>query len=145
MIADYPVVMQGHDYDCGSAALDGVFRHFGVRTRATLLRLVNDQDGLHPATLEALLRQTGLKVQSGQMTLDDLRHHTKSGRPVLCPIDLFGGHWVTVVGTARGKVHYVCPVGGELKSSYGWWASKWCDSTRAGHTFDHWGIAVGTN
>ncbi len=144
MIREYPDVRQTRDYDCGHAAIDGVFRYLGlgIRTCAAVLSLATESDGLHPSTVEAILRRASMRLQSGTMTVEDLKHHTKLERPVLCPVSLLGGHWVTVLGVERGKVRYHCPTDGFGHLPIETFVSSWRDSTRAGHCFDTWGIAV---
>lgn len=142
MLLDLPDVRQRDDYDCGEAAADTVFRFLCGRSLSHVA-LSDAVDGLHPSNLEAGLRRAGLAVQSGTMTVADLQHHTRAGRPVLCPIAHHGGHWVVVRGVARGKVYYQCPTAGRLSLSLAQWVDAWRDSTRAAHDFDRWGIAAG--
>jgi ABC-type bacteriocin/lantibiotic exporter with double-glycine peptidase domain len=144
MIREYPDVRQSGDYDCGSAVIDGLFKFLGARTCANvaMMGLATESDGLHPSTIEAVLRRAGLRIQSGTMTIADLKHHTAQNRPVLCPIDVYGGHWVTVLGVGSKRVHYHCPTRGLCSESHESWKANWRDSTRAGHAFDTWGIAV---
>lgn len=138
---EFPDQRQEDDYTCGTAILQGVFDLFRI-DRSSSDDLATEADGLHPATLESVLRRAGFSVQSGQMTVEDLKHHTAHGRPVLCPIDQFGGHWVAVLAVARGIVWYHCPVGGRKKIREKEWRAIWRDHTRAGHPFDSWGIAT---
>lgn len=141
MIREYPDVRQTDSFDCGMAGIAGVFRYLGVPLRADS-GLATEADGLHPSTIEAIIRRAGLKVQSGTMHVQDLKHHTRLLRPVLCPIDVYGGHWVTVLGVTRARVTFHCPVRGRLWDTHESWCSVWHDATRAGHPFDFWGIAV---
>lgn len=131
---------QDTDSSCGDVAQDIVFAYFGVRPPSPALS--SEPDGLHPAVIEATFRKAGLRVQSGQMNLRDLKHHIAQGRLVLCPIDLFGGHWVVVRGITPSYVHYQCPTEGRQKKIHESWVGLWRDSTRSGHAFDKWGIAV---
>ncbi len=144
MIREYPGVLQRDGYDCGTAGADGVFRMFGLPASATALAIASEQDGTHPSTLEGILRRGRLLVQSGSMTVADLAFHTRLGRPVLCPVDLYGGHWLTVLGVTRTRVHYWCPADGPGWTPRARWEDNdfWRDSTRSGHAFDKWGIAA---
>lgn len=140
MLLDLPDVRQRAGCDCGTAAADTVARFLHSRTaRAVIADAV---DGTHPSALEAAMRRAGLAVQSGTMTLADLQHHVRQGRPVLCPIASYGGHWVVVRGVGRGFVYAQCPTEGPIRVTLARWLDLWRDSTRAAHDFDHWGIAV---
>lgn len=138
-----PDVRQHDDYDCGTACVDAVLRFFGVRTTAGVLGLANPVQGTSPDTVEALLRATGLPVLSGTLRVADLKYLTHSGRPVLCPVAISGGHWVVVAGVWRTTVYYHDPDEGPRAMPAGKWRDLWRDGTRAGHEFDRWGIAVG--
>lgn len=139
VLLDIPDIRQAADYDCGAAALDAVARFHGIRERGPA-KLCNVVQGMSPDMIEAWLRAVGLRVLSGSMTVDDLQHLTRTGRPVLCPTTLYGGHWVVVRGVERGRVHYHCPTIGANKMTFAWWLLHWRDATRAGHEFDRWGI-----
>lgn len=134
-----PDLRQRTDYSCGEAAVDAVFMYFGLSTRCR--KLSTPYDGMHPSTAEALLRKAGLSVVSGTMDIDDLRYHVRRGRPVLCPIDAYGGHWVVVFSVGPRSITYHCPLEGREKIAHRQWLSMWEDSTRVGHPFRHWGIA----
>lgn len=134
-----PAILQATDYDCGAAALDAVAEFWGLRKRGPV-RLANPIQGMAPDAVEAVLRSLGLSVLSGTMTVGDLRHLTATGRPVLCPVALAGGHWVVVRGVARGSVHFHCPTTGPSKMREAEWLVDWRDNSRSGHWFDRWGI-----
>lgn len=136
-------VRQTEGHDCGEAAMDTAFRLFGLRS--VVVGLATPLDGMHPATIEAVLQKAGMFVQSGRMTVEDLKHHTRLGRPVLCPVSLYGGHWVVVRGVGPKRVHYHCPTDGRRSVSHESWDALWHDVERAGHTFVHWGIATWAN
>lgn len=140
MLLDLPDRRQSADYDCGAAAVAAACLFLGRRPPA---RLANPVQGMAPDTVEAALRLAGLPVLSGTMTVDDLRHLTRAGRPVLCPVSLHGGHWVAVRGVERGRVHFHCPLDGRLALPAAEWVAAWRDTSRAGHEFDRFGIAAG--
>lgn len=139
MLLDIPDVRQREDFDCGAAALDAVARFYGLRERGPV-RLANAVQGMSPDTVEAWLRAVGFGVLSGTMTVADLAHLTKTGRPVLCPVARGGGHWVVVRGVFRNRVHFHCPTHGPDVAHEFDWVPAWRDETRAGHDYRHWGI-----
>lgn len=142
VLLDLPDIRQTADYDCGAAVVDVVLKFHGVRSCAAVLLLANPVQGCSPDTVEAMLRRAGLPVQSGTMTVEDLRHHTRQGRPVLCPVARYGGHWVVVRGV-RGGVYYHDPLVGPTRAPALAWQAEWRDLTRNDHAFDRWGIAAG--
>ncbi len=137
-----PDVRQAENYDCGPASIDTVLRFFGVRSKTSVVQCANEIDGTHPATLETALRRAGLLVCAGRMSLADLTHHTRLGRPVLCPVDLFGGHWVVVRGATSKRVYFHCPSEGPQWVTRDRWLSIWHDSERSGDVFVNWGLSV---
>lgn len=137
-----PDIRQREDYDCGAAALDAVASYWGLRARGPA-KLANAVHGMAPDTVEAVLRALGLSVLSGEMTVADLRHLTREGRPVLCPVAVRGGHWVVVRGVERGRVHVHCPIEGPAAWRLADWEAGWADSTR-GREFVRWGICPRT-
>lgn len=103
---------------------------------------VTSLDGVDPRTMEAFLRCQGCRVQSGEMTIADLRHHTNEGRPVLCLIHDFGGHWVVVTGALWGSVSYHCPLYGPQVRTPKLWSANWYDVDRYGAEYRGFGIAA---
>lgn len=142
MLLDIPDVRQASDYDCGAACLDAVAQFHGLRVRGPA-RLANAVQGMSPDTVEAVLRALGLPVLSGTMAVADLRHLTRTGRPVLCPVARAGGHWVVVRGVARGKVHFHDPAAGPGAEREADWLAGWRDVARSGAEFARWGIGAG--
>ena len=139
MIREYPDIRQDAENNCGDAAVSGVFKFLGEWPAPPM---ATDHDGLHPSTIEGQFRLAGLRVQSGEMTLADLKHHASQMRPVLCPIDVYGGHWVTVLGVTAKRIRFHCPMRGFLWDTPEGFLEVWKDSTRSGHKFTNWGIAV---
>lgn len=102
---------------------------------------VTPLDGVDPRTMEAFLRRQGLRVQSGEMTVPDLRHHTREGRPVLCLTRQDGGHWVTVVRVYGPAVWYHDPAAGGRSATWKQWEAGWYDVDRYGVEYRRFGIA----
>lgn len=139
-----PDVRQTEDHGCGDAVLDAVFKFFGVKDRASLANAVQ---GMAPDTVEAVLWSAGFRVLSGHMTVRDLKHLTDSGRPVICPTAMYGGHWVVVCGVARLRVTFTdsavpkdLPNPRTLPAAE--WTAQWRDTSRSAVEYDKWGIAV---
>lgn len=142
VLLSIPDIRQATDYDCGAAAVDAVAEFCGLRKRGPAA-LANPVQGMAPDTVEAVLRSLGLTILSGTMRTEDLRHLTRTGRPVLCPITVGReGHWVVVCGVERGKVYYHCPTHGAQTMAEREWLESWVSDTSKGYSFARWGIAV---
>lgn len=139
MILDIPDIRQRADYSCGAACLEAVAQFHGLTARG-IRALANPVQGMAPDTVEAWFRGAGLAVLSGSMGVDDLRHLTRSGRPVVCCVSQAGGHWVVVSGVSRGRVYYHCPTHGASSVPVASWVSRWSDETVRGVTYHQWGI-----
>lgn len=133
-----PDIRQRDDFDCGAACVAAVLRFWG-RVFPAVWSLPNPVQGTTPDTIEAVLRAAGLSVLSGSLTVSDLRHFAESGRPILCPVALRGGHWVVVRGVTGRRVYYHCPVDGESWVSGRDWDDLWADTSRT-TSYLRWGI-----
>lgn len=138
MILRIPDCRQKTEWTCSEAAIHSACSFLGVSPPAPFANAIQ---GMDPATVEAVLRSVGLCVLSGTMQLSDLKHLTSTGRPVLCPVSLHGGHWVVVAGVERLSVHYQCPESGPGRMPAKAFASIWADRGRT-REYVHWGIAV---
>lgn len=130
-----PDIRQTNDHSCGMAAVMAVCYYWGV---ADPPDLANPVQGMGPDTVEALLRSAGLQVLSGTFTIHDLRYLTRD-RPVICPTQYEGGHWVTVRGITQW-VYYQDPLYGPRHTGKTEWMAAWDDRGRLGHSYKHWGI-----
>ena len=137
-----PDLRQQTPHGCGRCALEVVWDYFGVRARYAP---PNPVDGMSPDTLENALWNSGVCVQAGSMDLDDLRYHTRRGRPVVCCVthESGDGHWVVVAGVSRGAVRYQCPADGPARQRAAEFLARWRDQTRRGVLYSRRGIACG--
>lgn len=133
-----PDVRQKRDYDCGKAATACVLQLLDASADLRVLG-TTPTDGTDPRAIESCLRLAGCKVVSGEMTLGDLRHFTRTGRPVIAVVN---GHYVVVAGVSRGKVHYQDPLEGPQRCSEKDFAKWWKEADRLGVVYDQFGIAV---
>lgn len=146
-----PVLLRLEDYrqtedtNCGDIGIDVYLAYRGIpRKRGT--RLSNPVQGLAPDTIAAVLRLHGLVVGSQPILtgVAGLKHLVEHDFPILCPVNLYGGHWVTVFGVGRKVVHFHCPADGFIRTPIAEWLSVWHDtSAEPGHRFERWGICAG--
>lgn len=140
-----PVVMQKSSHDCGAACAAMIMRFWGVRKKAEdIIRELNCSvfDGTDPRSIEAYFRGQCFSVASGSMTLADLKHHVKQGRPVIVSSSDYGGHWVVVKGLKSRQVFFNDPATGEGSIFDSDFDSRWTTKDRFGTEYDHFGIAI---
>lgn len=139
---NYRMSVDGHE--CGWVAVRVAAAVLGVRTRSSskLAKLANPVQGTGPETVAAMLHALGLRVLSGPMTRADLRHFTLTGRPVICPTSLHGGHYVVVrdVCGTFGTVSFHCPIDGRRSTTREEWDKVWDDESANGVSYPRWGI-----
>lgn len=142
-LLDLPPEMMKHDHDCGEAAARCALGFLRVPVP---VKLACEIDGTDPRTIEAHLRRIGLRVQSGEMSVEDLRHHAAEGRPVLLlvhwPRDT-SSHWCVSRGVSRGRVWIHDPDTGRASMPTEEFVAAWSASdARMSRPFRCWGIAV---
>jgi ABC-type bacteriocin/lantibiotic exporter with double-glycine peptidase domain len=143
VILDVPHCEQKEGWSCGRAAAAMVFKYHVVKGRKPQATPI---DGTDPRSLEASLWLAGLSVQAGSMDVDDLRYHTRRGRPVIALVTHSSGvgHYVVVTGVVRGGVYYLDPDGGPdvVRERADDFALNWQDRDRLGVTYVGWGLAT---
>lgn len=138
--------LQMFDWDCGPAAAGTsleLIGHNAASVNMMLASLPCGERGTSPCTMEAFVRAVGCKTQSGEMTISDLGHHTRQGRPVMALIQSDGeGHWVSVCHADSRKITYYCPVFGITKTGTRTFGKLWWDWDRRGVSYPGFGIAL---
>lgn len=136
-----PDIRQQDDFSCGAASLAALLAFHGIPRPRWLCRLANPDRGMTPETVEAVLfAATGRPPLRGSMGVADLRHLTRSGRPVMAVCDLgHGSHWVVVSGVVRRRVYYHDPTHGPSDLREADWLTVWRD-TPATSPYQRFGI-----
>lgn len=150
VLLDVPDHRQQDDYSCGAVALRVLFEYHGVKPRLwkpLVDALPNPVQGMAPDTVESVLYSVfGRPPLRGALGIDDLRHLTRTGRPVLCPITCErddgsrGGHWVCVRGVGRGRVYVHCPTNGRESYTLTDWDRCWVDESEGGSVYHRFGL-----
>ena len=141
-LLDLPDTRQCHDHDCGEAAVRCLLAYLRVVAPAPSASPI---DGLDPRLIENHLRdKVGLRVVSGNMGVEDLRHHASEGRPVLVlvhwPKDS-ASHWCVARGVSRGRVYYHDPDTGRASLPIPEFLSAWkAEDARMSRPFRQWAI-----
>lgn len=139
-----PDLRQTTDWNCGPTSCFVVWSYFGMPRRQIHSSLI---DGTDPRTLETALRVSGLPCLSGEMTIKDLAHFTKSRRPVIVLVRTREtpqtGHYCVVYGVQDRRVYIQCPSEGPISETVRTFEKRWHDIERSGNRLERWGIAVG--
>lgn len=121
---------QRDDFSCGAVALSMVLAYDGRTVGKWIRQLASPLLGISAETLTAaaFAAYSG-RIASGTFDTAALAHFTKQGRPVIAlvtdPVGN-GGHWLTVVGVSRGRVHFCCPTNGRGSQRIAEWERYWC-------------------
>lgn len=140
-----PNYLQESPWACGPTCVKITCAALGKKYQAGYLeeRLLCTQDeGVEPRSISAFLRSEGYSVLDGNFRLEDLSHFVKSGAPVICLVDIGGGHYVTVGDVSRGYVRFQDPSSGPQKLKIEAWEATWRVVSYCGSTLSSWGIAV---
>ena len=136
MLDSFLPFLQRSDHDCAVPLAQGVMLlHTGKRwARKDMLAALGTTPelGTAPHLVELCFRRSGLKVISGEFSIEDLRWQVRRGRPVLCLVTLQPGvgHWVAVLGVRRRRVHYYDPAQGAASLPEAEWAAVWWDADK---------------
>lgn len=139
MLLNIPDIRQTEGHTCGDAAALCVLSFHNI---AASFRLATKQQGADPVSIESKLRQLGMNVVAGELSIGDLSHYCKSGRPVICLVHWPDGddsHYVTVKGVSKGYVYFQDPESGPSKCKISEFQSAWEAIGRIG-TYRNWGI-----
>lgn len=142
MLLALPDVRQAQSWSCAEAAVRCVL---GFHKIALAPRFSTPHDGADPRQVEAEFRRLGLRVTSGEMTTDDLRHFAAAGKPPVCLVHWFGdpcSHYVVVRGVSRGVWFHDVDTGPGRVSESAFTEAWRADDGRMPHPFRSWGIVA---
>jgi ABC-type bacteriocin/lantibiotic exporter with double-glycine peptidase domain len=94
------------EHSCGPAALAGILAFWGRPAsleQITAAVYLPELRGTLPMDMENFMREAGFETFSAAGTLEEVKAHIRTGRPVICLLDLGFGlyrqpHYVTVLG-----------------------------------------------
>lgn len=147
---------QTTDYTCGSVAFATVLGHLGIHTdemSAAEELGTTYEAGTPPAAILAACERRGINCDvAHEMSIEDLKGMTSSGRPVLCPIQQYGkgeeyerdesGHWVVVIGVDDSHVYQNDPSADGTKAMlHAEFLDHWHDKDAEGNAYARYGIA----
>jgi predicted double-glycine peptidase len=162
-IIDFPEARQATSFTCGAAAVQAVLYYYGDEWREDQLRqalgIQPDGLGVEPDVIEAFLRRKGYNVESGEMTIEELRGYVDRNVPVIVvmqawneayrqrDVDYSGyvdGHYIVTIGYTDDAIIFEDP---SIMSNRGYLLdeeldARWHDETETGERMNRYGIAV---
>jgi predicted double-glycine peptidase len=157
---DIPDTRQTYNYDCGSTATQTVLSYYGIDIRGENLMEVLEtepEDGTPIDNIIGYLRQKGLKVVAGRMSLETLEHALSKKFPVILPLqawvnddettdwktEIDNGHYVVAIGSDDNKVFFEDPASFQRvyvpKQEF---LDRWHDKDSNGKIYLNYGIVV---
>ena len=141
-----PDIRQKTDWDGSYAAATSILLMFNRIAPNTNPAIKQKRQQTNPNNLAEALRSYGLHIQSGEMSQEDLRHHIKQNRPVICLTQYNGtGHYVIVFDVTDYDLGIQCPTQGPIRKSWEDFTKDWWDCIRTENiieSYNQFGIAV---
>ncbi|MFA5106956.1 MAG: cysteine peptidase family C39 domain-containing protein [Patescibacteria group bacterium] len=157
-IITLPQLHQTYDYDCGAKALQAVLVYYGIEVREDYIikSAGTSKDGTSIRGIIKVAQSHGLKTDSRQMTINDIKGYIQKKIPVIIVLqawaekkkvnwenDWIDGHYVVAVGYTNDRILFEDPysfVRTYLK--YDELEKRWHDVDTDGKTNFHHGIAI---
>ena len=159
-LLDVPKARQTFDFDCGATALQVVLGYYGIEARLdNLIELTrtSPDHGLVPEKIVQAARRYGLKVDSRQMAVEDVREYISHEVPVILAVQAWkgqqprdwsrvwmDGHFVVAMGYTPTKMIFEDPaVLNRVYLTFPELELRWHDlDSRDGTVYRHHGIAI---
>lgn len=138
-------VRQGNCYHCAQACVSAVSLAHGLpMVDVGTLLPGTPHDGTNPQSIEAAFRIHGFNVIAGTLSVADLRHFTRTERPVICLVQHEDGegHYVVVDSIKRNWVQVMDPASGRYATKLPSWVDSWVDVDRYGVRYVRWGLVA---
>jgi predicted double-glycine peptidase len=150
---------QDNDYNCGPAALKAVENSMGIghTNQQAYEKETNtsEANGTPIVNLEQTAENHGHDVDSGEMSLEQLKQHVAVGTPVIVAVQLDGpeggpsdgwesGHYVVITGIDDNSVSFMDPNSDTPERSWSLqkFLSRWHDHDYRGNVYNNWGMAL---
>ena len=153
-----PQLRQTYGYDCGAKALQSVLVYYGIEVREDhiIKSTGTSKDGTSIRGIINVANKHGLKTDSRQMTIKDLKEYLKKSIPIILvlqawtekkkvnwEIDWIDGHYVVAIGFTKDKILFEDPSSFERTYlKYDELEKRWHDVDTDGKKYFHHGIAI---
>ena len=153
-----PQLRQTYGYDCGAKALQSILVYYGIEVREDhiIKSAGTSKDGTSIQGIIKVATKYGLKTDSRQMTINDIKEYIKKNIPVILVLqawtekkkvdwekDWIDGHYVVVIGYTKDKILFEDP--SSFKRTYLKYdelQKRWHDVDKDGKKYIHHGIAI---
>lgn len=156
-ILEFPELRQTFEYDCGAQALQSVFVYYGIELREELIikEAKTTEKGTSVENLLKAIENNGLKYDSKEMNIDDVKEYIDKNIPVILLIQAWtkeekvnwqenwkDGHYVVAIGYDHEKIYFEDPYAFRRTSlSFKEIEERWHDIIE-GNRYYHHGIAI---
>ena len=153
-----PQLRQTYGYDCGAKALQTVLVYYGIEVREDHLikSAGTSKNGTSIQGIIKVANKYGLKTDSRQMTINDIKGYIKQKIPVILVLqawtekkkvnwekDWIDGHYVVAIGYTKDKILFEDPSSFERTYlKYDELQKRWHDVDTDGKKYVHHGIAI---
>ncbi len=158
-VLEMPDNRQSYNFDCGANATQTVLAYYGIDTNEGELmkRLKTTREGTNVSEIIRVLKEEGLDVRAGRMSLEQLKEAIDNEWPVILPLQAWAdnpksvdwktnfkdGHYVTAVGYDEGKMYFEDPATFEkVYLTEEEFLDRWHDEDVDGKVYINYGIVV---
>lgn len=157
-ILSFPEFRQTFEYDCGAKALQSVLVYYGVEIREELLmkKAGTNKNGTPIDGIKKTAEEYGLKVEAGEMNIDQIKKYINKKIPVIILLQAWSGkkknnykkdwndgHYVVAIGYDKNHLYFEDPYS-VLRTylSFKEINDRWHDETSRHKRLVHMGIAI---
>ena len=153
-----PQLRQTYGYDCGATALQSILVYYGIEVREDhiIKSAGTSKDGTSIQGIIKVTNKYGLKTDSRQMTIKDIKEYLLKSIPVILVLqawtekkkvnwekDWIDGHYVVAIGFTKDKILFEDPSSFERTYlKYDELQKRWHDVDVDGKKYFHHGIAI---
>ncbi|MBU1445706.1 C39 family peptidase [Patescibacteria group bacterium] len=157
-IITLPQLRQTYGYDCGAKALQAVLVYYGIEVREDniIKTAKTTSKGTPIQGIITIAQKHGLKTESREMTIRDVKNYIKKKIPVILVLqawtakkkvdwekDWTDGHYVVAIGYTKDKILFEDPSSFERDYlKYDELEKRWHDVDANGKKYFHHGIAI---
>jgi len=155
---EFPDVRQSKSFTCGASSVQAILYYYGIdiREEELIKKLNTDSSGTNIKDIKNLFTNYGFKIDSGRMSISDLKDYVDKKIPVLICIQAWkdnkkdsytsynNGHYVIVIGYDENNIIFEDP---SLQDNNGYMPSeeldkRWHDQDENNVKLDHFGMAI---
>ena len=155
----FPQFRQSAEWSCGAVTLQMILAYYGMDVREERLRILagtTPKRGTPVVGMQRVLRNHGLRVTSGQMTINDVKQSIRKKIPVILLLqawttmkhidwvnDWKDGHYAVAIGYDTRRMIFADPASIHRTAlTYSELEYRWHDMDNAKNRYEHFGIAV---